>query len=52
MLAYILRRIAQLVPVVLVLTVVVFAFVEALPGSIVDTLVGTEAETSRKPVRS
>jgi peptide/nickel transport system permease protein len=42
MLAYILRRIAQLVPVVLVLTVVVFCFVEALPGSIVDTLVGTE----------
>ncbi|MBX3498707.1 MAG: ABC transporter permease [Alphaproteobacteria bacterium] len=42
MLAYILRRIAQLVPVILVLTVVVFCFVEALPGSIVDTLVGTE----------
>ncbi|MGE0422453.1 MAG: ABC transporter permease [Reyranellaceae bacterium] len=42
MLAYILRRIAQLVPVILVLTVAVFAFVEALPGSIVDTLVGTE----------
>lgn len=42
MLAYTLRRIAQLVPVVLVLTVVVFCFVEALPGSIVDTLVGTE----------
>jgi peptide/nickel transport system permease protein len=42
MLAYTLRRIAQLVPVVLVLTVAVFCFVEALPGSIVDTLVGTE----------
>lgn len=42
MLAYTLRRIAQLVPVLLVLTVAVFAFVEALPGSIVDTLVGTE----------
>ncbi|MDP1748889.1 MAG: ABC transporter permease [Reyranella sp.] len=42
MLAYTLRRIAQLVPVVLVLTVAVFAFVEALPGSIVDTLIGTE----------
>jgi peptide/nickel transport system permease protein len=42
MLAYTLRRIAQLVPVLLVLTVVVFCFVEALPGSIVDTLVGTE----------
>ncbi|MDP2331282.1 MAG: ABC transporter permease, partial [Reyranella sp.] len=42
MLAYTLRRIAQLVPVVLMLTVAVFAFVEALPGSIVDTLIGTE----------
>jgi peptide/nickel transport system permease protein len=42
MLAYTLRRIAQLVPVVLVLTVAVFGFVEALPGSIVDTLIGTE----------
>lgn len=42
MLAYTLRRIAQLVPVVLVLTVAVFGFVEALPGSVLDTLIGTE----------
>jgi ABC-type dipeptide/oligopeptide/nickel transport system permease component len=42
MLAFILRRIAQLVPVVLVLTVAVFGFVELLPGSIIDTLIGTE----------
>jgi len=42
MLAYFLRRIAQLVPVLLVLSVVVFGFVEALPGSIIDTLIGTE----------
>src|SRR6188472_1911284 len=42
MLAYFLRRIAQLVPVLLVLSVAVFGFVEALPGSIVDTLIGTE----------
>ena len=42
MLAYTLRRIAQLVPVLLVLTVVVFGFVEALPGSVLDTLIGTE----------
>jgi peptide/nickel transport system permease protein len=41
-LAYILRRIAHLVPVLLVLTVVVFGFVEMLPGNIVDTLIGTE----------
>ena len=51
MLAYTLRRIAQLVPVLLVLSVAVFGFVEALPGSIVDTLVGTEGgdiEETRK----
>jgi peptide/nickel transport system permease protein len=42
MLAYALRRIAQLVPVLLVLSVAVFGFVEALPGSIVDTMIGTE----------
>ena len=51
MLAYTLRRIAQLVPVLLLLSVAVFGFVEALPGSIVDTLVGTEGgdiEETRK----
>ena len=42
MLAYILRRIAHLIPVVFILTVVVFGFVELLPGNIVDTLIGTE----------
>ena len=42
MLAYLIRRVTYLVPVLLVLTVVVFAFVEMLPGNIVDTLVGTE----------
>jgi peptide/nickel transport system permease protein len=42
MLAYVIRRIAYLVPVLFVLTVVVFAFVEMLPGNIIDTLVGTE----------
>lgn len=42
MLAYIIRRIAQLVPVLLVLTIVVFGFVELLPGNIIDTLIGTE----------
>ena len=42
MLAYTLRRIAQLVPVLLLLSVAVFGFVEALPGSIVDTMIGTE----------
>ena len=42
MLAYFLRRIAQLLPVLLVLSVAVFGFVEALPGSIIDTMIGTE----------
>jgi peptide/nickel transport system permease protein len=42
MLAYVLRRIAHLVPVLFVLTVVVFSFVEMLPGNIIDTLIGTE----------
>jgi len=42
MLAYIIRRIAHLVPVLFVLTIVVFGFVEILPGNIIDTLVGTE----------
>ena len=42
MLAYTLRRIAQLIPVLLVLSMAVYGFVEALPGSVVDTLVGTE----------
>ena len=42
MLAYVIRRIAYLVPVLLVLTVVVFTFVEMLPGNIIDTLIGTE----------
>ena len=42
MLAYIIRRVFYLVPVLFVLTVVVFTFVEMLPGNIIDTLVGTE----------
>ena len=42
MLAYIIRRVAYLIPVLLVLTLVVFTFVEMLPGNIIDTLVGTE----------
>jgi peptide/nickel transport system permease protein len=42
MLAYIIRRIAHLIPVLFVLTVVVFGFVELLPGNIIDTLIGTE----------
>ena len=46
MLAYIIRRIFQLVPVLFVLTVVVFTFIELLPGDIINTLVGSEAVES------
>jgi len=43
---YVIRRIAYLVPVLLVLTVVVFTFIELLPGNIIDTLIGTEGNDS------
>lgn len=43
MLIYAVNRLLQLVPVVFILTVVVFAFVQALPGDIIDTLAGEEA---------
>ncbi len=40
MLAYVIRRVAHLVPVLFVLTVVVFGFVELLPGDIIDYMMG------------
>jgi len=43
MLIYAINRILQLVPVLFLLSVMVFGFVHALPGSIVDTLAGEEA---------
>tara|TARA_Y100001934_G_scaffold116418_1_gene142485 strand:+ start:14134 stop:15084 length:951 start_codon:yes stop_codon:yes gene_type:complete len=42
MLAYLIRRILYLIPVLLVLTVVVFTFVQLLPGDIIDTMIGEE----------
>lgn len=42
MLAYLIRRILHLIPVLFVLTVVVFGFIELLPGDIIDTLIGDE----------
>lgn len=42
MLVYTIRRIVQLIPVLFVLSVVVFSFIHLLPGDIVDTLVGDE----------
>lgn len=43
MVIYALNRLLQLVPVVFILSIVVFGFVQALPGDIVDTLGGQEA---------
>lgn len=42
MLAYTIRRIFYLIPVLFVLTVVVFGFVQMLPGDIIDTMIGEE----------
>ncbi len=42
MLAYLIRRILHLIPVLFVLTVVVFTFVQLLPGDIIDTMIGEE----------
>ncbi|MGE0223272.1 MAG: ABC transporter permease [Acetobacteraceae bacterium] len=43
MLIYTINRILQLIPVVLILTVVVFGFVHALPGDIIDSIGGQES---------
>ena len=43
MLIYTINRLIQLIPVVFVLTIVVFGFVHALPGDIIDSLAGAEA---------
>ena len=42
MLAYTIRRFAYLIPVLFVLTVVVFLFVQLLPGDIIDIMIGEE----------
>ncbi len=42
MLIYAINRILQMIPVLLVLTVVVFSFIQLLPGDVIDTLVGDE----------
>ncbi len=42
MIIYTINRIFQLIPVVFILTVVVFGFVQALPGDIIDSLAGQE----------
>jgi ABC-type dipeptide/oligopeptide/nickel transport system permease component len=45
MLYFILNRIASLVPIVLILSIIVFAFVQFLPGDIIDVLAGEEGVT-------
>jgi peptide/nickel transport system permease protein len=42
MLIYAINRILQMSPVLFVLTVVVFTFVQLLPGDVIDTLIGDE----------
>ncbi len=43
MLIYTLNRLIQLIPVLFFLSVMVFGFVHALPGDVIDTLAGEEA---------
>ena len=42
MLIYTINRILQMIPVLFVLTVMVFSFVQLLPGDVIDTLIGDE----------
>jgi peptide/nickel transport system permease protein len=42
MLIYTVNRILQMIPVLFVLTIVVYSFVQLLPGDVIDTLVGDE----------
>ncbi len=42
MLIYAINRILHMIPVLFVLTVVVFSFVQLLPGDVIDTLIGDE----------
>jgi len=43
MLIYSINRLLQLIPIVFILTIVVFCFVQALPGDIIDTLSDMES---------
>lgn len=42
MLIYTINRVLHMIPVLFVLTVVVFSFVQLLPGDVIDTLIGDE----------
>lgn len=43
MLIYVINRLLQLIPIVFILTIVVFCFVQALPGDIIDSLADQES---------
>ncbi|MFV0295763.1 MAG: ABC transporter permease [Hyphomicrobiaceae bacterium] len=43
MLIYALNRLLQLIPVLFILSIMVFGFVHALPGDVIDTLAGEDA---------
>ena len=42
MLIYVINRILHMIPVLFVLTIVVFTFMQLLPGDVIDTLIGDE----------
>ena len=42
MFIYTINRILHLIPVLFILSVVVFSFVHLLPGDLIDTLIGDE----------
>ena len=42
MLVYTINRLIQLIPVILILSIVVFGFVQLLPGDVIDTLADEE----------
>ena len=44
MLIYTIKRLLQLIPIVFVLSVLVFGFVQALPGDIIDTMADIDSE--------
>ena len=44
MLIYAINRILQIIPVIFILSVLVFGFVHALPGDVIDTLTATDGE--------
>ncbi|MDA1101617.1 MAG: ABC transporter permease [Proteobacteria bacterium] len=43
MLIYAINRILQIIPVIFILSILVFGFVHALPGDVIDTMAGVEA---------